>query len=516
MNCSLTCSSMPFEFFSLIFTPELMENIRKWTDKRAKEKINNTIRRKQKKCLWRELTLTEMKTFVGSLLTMGIVKLPNLRMYWNTQTRLFANSGIHDIITFQRFQDIYSCLCLRDPAFDSDDKLCKIEPLQMSIIFNSQFYYRPKQFLSLDESMIPFLGRSSLKVFMPLKPVKYGLKAYVLCESTTGFVVNWCLHTGRKKNKENSAIYNIVMRLVDGCEGEDYTLFMDRYYSTLRLFIDLKDIQIRACGTIQSKRLHLDDKTSKEIDKIKDNEIKYFSGPSKLLLSVFKDHKTVLVLSNYHQPENLDKERRIRKKNYNENTKPNAKEIVKMPRSIIDYNLYMRGVDNFDQLISYYCPNIRSKRWYVKVFFHFLEIAIVNSYTIYKSICESQSAKIMSHLEFRKEIIRELVSDVRQDKEIPSTPKKINRFRSGSLCEGTEEVKENTVTEERKTTKKNVDKSTAKKKTPEKGNSKADEPTLKKTKTTSSNYEKSKAKITINLSTTKKTLVFGNNTMSKF
>jgi len=30
MNCDLTCLSTPFNFFSLILPPELMENIRKW------------------------------------------------------------------------------------------------------------------------------------------------------------------------------------------------------------------------------------------------------------------------------------------------------------------------------------------------------------------------------------------------------------------------------------------------------------------------------------------------------
>jgi len=70
-------------------------------------------------------------------------------------------------MSFQRFRDIYSCLCLRDVTLDTDNKLCKIGPLQVSIISNSQFYYRPKQFLAVDEYMIHFRGRSSLKVFTP-------------------------------------------------------------------------------------------------------------------------------------------------------------------------------------------------------------------------------------------------------------------------------------------------------------------------------------------------------------
>ena len=41
---------------------------------------------------------------------------------------------------------------------------------------------------------------------MPLKPIKYGLKAFLLCESETGFVLGWQLYTGNpyENNKKIS------------------------------------------------------------------------------------------------------------------------------------------------------------------------------------------------------------------------------------------------------------------------------------------------------------------------
>jgi len=79
----------------------------------------------------------------------------------------------------QRFEEIYGCCCcLRDLADDEeDDKLVKISPVVITIVSNSQFYYRPGRKLSIDEAMIPFSGRSKLMVYMPSKPTKYGLKA---------------------------------------------------------------------------------------------------------------------------------------------------------------------------------------------------------------------------------------------------------------------------------------------------------------------------------------------------
>lgn len=54
-----------------------------------------------------------------------------------------------------------------------------------------------------------------------------------------------------------------------------------------------------------------------------------------------------------------------------------------MSLAIADYNQFVGGVNTFDQLMSYYSPKIRSRRWYIKVLIHFLEVAAINSYTVY-------------------------------------------------------------------------------------------------------------------------------------
>ena len=58
---------------------------------------------------------------------------------------------------------------------------------------SSQIHYIPQLELCIDES-IPFKGRHKYKVYIPSKPIKYGLKAYLLCESRTGYVLNWELN----------------------------------------------------------------------------------------------------------------------------------------------------------------------------------------------------------------------------------------------------------------------------------------------------------------------------------
>ena len=84
---------------------------------------------------------------------------------------------------------------------DKQDFLYKVHPLIEKIISFSQKFYISEQFLSIDECMIRFNGRSKMKVYMPLKPIKYGFKTYILSEAKTGYVMSWKLIEGGRKKK---------------------------------------------------------------------------------------------------------------------------------------------------------------------------------------------------------------------------------------------------------------------------------------------------------------------------
>lgn len=49
----------------------------------------------------------------------------------------------------------------------------------------------------------------------------------------------------------------------------------------------------------------------------------------------------------------------------------------------------MGGVDALDALIAYYRIHIRSKKYYHRLFFHFVDMVIVNSWLLYRRDCES-------------------------------------------------------------------------------------------------------------------------------
>ena len=58
-------------------------------------------------------------------------------------------------------------------------------------------------------------------------------------------------------------------------------------------------------------------------------------------------------------------------------------EQISKPLCINQYNHYMNGMEQHDQLTEYYGFTHRSKKWWKRAFFHPIEVAIVNTYILY-------------------------------------------------------------------------------------------------------------------------------------
>ena len=61
---------------------------------------------------------------------------------------------------------------------------------------------------------------------------------------------------------------------------------------------------------------------------------------------------------------------------------------IDCPTVIQEYNKSMGGVDLADMLISLYRTAFKTKRWYIKVIFHLVDIAKVNSWLVYRRHCD--------------------------------------------------------------------------------------------------------------------------------
>jgi len=98
------------------------------------------------------------------------------------------------------------------------------------------------------------------------------------------------------------------------------------------------------------------------------------------------DKKEVLVASNYFDPEVSDKVTR--------RDKDSSRKQISCPLAIAQYNKYMGGVDLSDQKIRYYTIDRKSNRNWMRIFFHFLGISIVNSFIYYKDLSNSNISTV--------------------------------------------------------------------------------------------------------------------------
>lgn len=92
------------------------------------------------------------------------------------------------------------------------------------------------------------------------------------------------------------------------------------------------------------------------------------------------DKRAVYLASNFLNPLEVEVVNRKRKDG---NT-----DIIPCPRIVKNYNYKMGFVDKADMLKSVYELNRKSKKWWHRILWHFVDVSFVNSYIIYKTRCD--------------------------------------------------------------------------------------------------------------------------------
>ena len=241
--------------FRLFFTVALMSTVVEQTNLYARQVLgDNGVGN------WTDVTESDILAFLGFAILMGINQLPSLADYWKKDP-YFHYSPIADRITRDRFLQIWrflhfvdnsTLLNRSDPEYD---RLCRIRPVVDSVLEACKSNYRPHRHQSIDEAMIAFKGRNSMKQYMPKKPTKRGFKVWVRADATNGYVSQFELYTGKQgSNVEVGLGGNVVTRLTRDLVGKFYHVFMDNFFSSVALFRRLLADNIYATGTLRSNR----------------------------------------------------------------------------------------------------------------------------------------------------------------------------------------------------------------------------------------------------------------------
>ncbi|XP_042143406.1 piggyBac transposable element-derived protein 3 [Ixodes scapularis] len=362
----------PLVYFSRYFSPQIFRDFAKFTNMYALQRDGTEL----------GTTEEEIKVFFGMLMLMGVLKFPRVRMYWTTATRIPA---IAEAMSAKRFFKIGAALHIsdsnapRDP--NSQGKFWKVRPV-IEAVRQRCLLLEPLEHNSVDEQMIAFTGRVAAKQFVKGKPNPEGVKVFVRC-SSDGLAHDYELYQGKGTGVSAQHSHlglggSVVMRLVQTMsQGQNLKCFMDNYFSSVKLFLELKEIGILASGTIRANRLlGCQLKTEKQMKTegrgCTDHKV---SKEGDIVLVRWQDNGVVNMASTHVGTGNTGKVKR-----WSESKKTHID--IDCPDVILQYK-YMGGVDKLDFVMSFYPMRTKTKKWTVRVISHFASFSLANSWLEY-------------------------------------------------------------------------------------------------------------------------------------
>ena len=145
-----------------------------------------------------------------------------------------------------------------DPSQEEKgDKLRKITPFINRFRNKCCELFQPQGNLATDERLVKSKHRSGIRQYIKNRPVKYGIKLWVIADSKTGYTCDFLVYTGsgdKVVHPNHGLGYGVVMKLVDQYKNQRYHLYFDNFYASNQLVTDLFDAGTPSCGTTVKNR----------------------------------------------------------------------------------------------------------------------------------------------------------------------------------------------------------------------------------------------------------------------
>lgn len=400
-------------------------------------------------------TAGEMKVLFGLILLMGMLKKNTLAAYWSTKEWL-RTSFFGQHMSRNRFQlllnKFHVCDDSKNPKNKNDtnyDPFAKIRTVLNVIQHQFRSSYEPSKFTSLDEAGCAFHGVVSFRQYNKSKPNKYHMKLFVVCDSHNAYQIAFEIYGGKnsgskickrfgsksqilnftqyKPSKEQiTLITSLVMSILHKYKllNKHRQLYTDNWYTSLELALELLEHGTYLAGTVRKDRIGFPKalkacygpKRRPKVNSKKQpitNRVPMTKGSKeiawrrssdgKILAMTWYHRNRVNMLSTIHRAGELQ-------------LKDRRGEVIWIPEVVRDYNKYMNGVDTADQLLGYYGFYRRALLWWKKLFFHLVNMCVLNAYILYKEYKALQGeTDVMSHFEFREAIALGLIEEGKHD-----------------------------------------------------------------------------------------------------
>lgn len=402
INTNFPVDAKPTSIFSQFLTNEVIDLMVTETNRYAKQfLVQSQLKLKSRAHHWMQTNDVEMKKFLGLLLMMGLVNKPCIADYWSTDP-VIATPLVNSIMPQDRFELLLKFWHFSDnDACPSGDWLSKLKNICDMLLSRFQSVYFPSKELLIDEPMVLWQGRLMSRKYIPGKRRKYGVKLYLLCD-ISGYVWNTLIYHG--KGDISSGLGHseaVVMKLMQNRLDCGHKLYVNNFYTSVPLAVELLKHKTLLCGTLRRNRKYLPNNAiSSNISK--GQCIRRRKG--RVMVLKWCDNRDVMMLSTFHSGKMVA--------SGNKNQK--GEKVIK-PDCVISHNKSMFGVNCRDQTTSYYSPLRTRLRWYRKVVLHFIDMALANAYILYRKKGGNKQQGW-----FRAEVIRDLLKTGSIDKTAPS------------------------------------------------------------------------------------------------
>lgn len=382
----------PAETFCLFFDDDVMDMLVTFSNLYASTHNRDS-----------DITINEMRCFIGILLLSGYNCVSRREMYWENASDT-NNSLVCEAISRNRFRHIMQNIhCCDNHNLDPEDKFSKLRPF--IILLNKKFIdLAPiEEHHSVDESMVPYYGRHPTKQFIRGKPIRWGYKLWT-ATNRLGYIEWFEPYQGAKtKLSENykdfglgaSVVLQFVDTLLSAGMKMNYHIFFDNLFTSLPLLSQLKLRGVKGTGTIRENRVpkNCPLKKSEQMKKEPRGCFDFASTENNdIIVCKWHDNNIVNIASN-----NSAVLPTVQVKRFSQKEKRNI--YVPQPNIVKVYNENMGGVDRADQNISLYRVSIRGKKWYFPLISHFVDMAEQNAWRIYKI-----NGGKLDHLGFRRSV----------------------------------------------------------------------------------------------------------------
>lgn len=382
----------PINFFDLLWSDHIMDTFIVNTNQYA---VNIG------KARWKDVTKKELYGFFAIVLFSGMCRIPIRRQYWDTTDNKFYSKFVHQIMTRSRFEAILSCLHWTDTSMlspavkqarNQEDCFWRLSSFMDILCQNFRDHWQCHQNMDVDEQGIPAKCYHSAIQYNGDKPYKWFFKIYALNDSETGYLHNFFAFRGAQRHRADvSASAAPVVLLTEPVEYHDknHVMWLDNYFTGMKLFNLLMTIGIHAAGTVRTNRIpsilipknwYFPKKTGGRNAPLRGSS-KCMKLNDQLYVYTWLDKRPVNMISTFPC------EQMVVKRWFKDKRTRTATQIeVDRPLIIRWYNAAMGGTDSFDQWLSYYRCDISSKKWPHRFYFHFLVCCVINAYIIHKSV----------------------------------------------------------------------------------------------------------------------------------